>query len=91
MPFGSIVFRFGSHSLALLAQAGLAKPTQTAASTGYIAAATWLHVSPIPAIKVQWQVLIFVIFSNIIQGLWNGSFIDLDFLHSPLMTTFFSS
>ena len=36
----------------------------------------WVHVSPIPAKHVQWQVLIFVVFSNIIQSFWNGSFID---------------
>ena len=30
--FGSIVFRFGSHTLALLVQAGLIKPIRTATS-----------------------------------------------------------
>ena len=85
ISFGKIVFRFGSHLLALLVQAGLVKPIRIAASTRYIAAATWLHVSPIPAIHVQWQVLFFAVFSSIIQSLWNGSFIDWDFLQSPLM------
>ena len=51
--FGSITFRFGSHSLILLAQVGLVKPIQTLALTRSIAATTWLHVSPIPAIHVQ--------------------------------------
>ena len=50
--FGSIVFQFGSQSLGLLVQAGLGKLIRTAASTRYITAATWLHVSPIPAIYV---------------------------------------
>ena len=80
--FDSLVFRFGSHSLALLVQAGLARPIWTAASTRYIAAATWLHVSSITAIHVLWQVLNFAVFSSIIQSLWNGSFNDWDFLHS---------
>ena len=83
--FGSIVFRFGRHSLALFVQAGLIKPIRTAASTQYIAAATWLHVSPIPAVHVQWQLLIFAVFSSMIKSLWNGSFIDWHFLHFPLM------
>ena len=47
--FSSIVFQFGSHSLTLLVQAGLVKPIRNAASTRYIAAATCLHVSLIPA------------------------------------------
>ena len=89
--FGSIVFRFGSYSLALLVQAGLVKPIRTAASTQYIASATWLNVSPIPAILVQWQVLIFPVFSSIIQSLWNGSFIDSDFLRSSLMIQYLLS
>ena len=49
MFFSSIVFQFGSHSLTLLVQAGLVKPIRNAASTRYIAAATCLHVSLIPA------------------------------------------
>ena len=74
--FGSIVFRFGSHLLALLVQAGLVKPIRIAASRQYIAAATWLHDSPIPAIHVQWQVFIFTVFSNIIQSMWNEPFME---------------
>ena len=83
--FGSIVFRFCSHLLSLLVPTELIKLIQTAASTRYIAAATWLHVSPIPAIQVQWQVFIFAVFSSIIQSLRNGSHIDWDFLNSPLV------
>ena len=77
--FSSIVFRFASHSLTLLVQVGLVKLIRTAVSTRYITAATWLHVSPIPAVHVQWQVLIFSVFSSIIQSLWNGFLIDRDF------------
>ena len=77
--FSSIVFQFASHSLTLLVQVGLVKLIRTAVSTRYITAATWLHVSPIPAVHVQWQVLIFSVFSSIIQSLWNGFLIDRDF------------
>ena len=83
--FGLIVLRFGSHPLALLVEVGLVKPIRTPASTRYIVAAIWLHVSSITSIHVQWQVLIFAVFLRIIQSLWNGSFIDWGFLHSPLM------
>ena len=73
--FSSISFPFGSHSLALLVQV---KPIRTAALTRYIAAAIWLHVSPMPVIHVQWQVLIFAVFlSTIICGmdpLWTEIF-----------------
>ena len=68
--FGSMIFQSGSHSLT---------------RTLYIAAATWLHVSPISAIHVQWQVLMFTVYSSIFQSLWNGSFIEWNFLHPLLM------
>ena len=80
--FGSIVFRFGRHSLALLVQVGLVKPIRTAFSARYIAAATWLHVFPIPAIHVQWQVLIFAFFLSITHCLLTEIFYILHWWYS---------
>ena len=48
----------------------------------HITATTWLHVSPMPAIQVQWHDRILTHFSKIIHGLWNQSLTDCDFLHS---------
>ena len=74
------------HWHCLYRREGFIKPIQTTTSArDIVAAITWLHVSPIPAIHVQWQILIFAVFLIIIQSFWNGSFIDWDFLHSPLM------
>ena len=56
---------------------------RTAASTQKITAAIWLHISPMPAIQVQWHDRTLAVFSKIIQSLWNGSLTDWDFLHSP--------
>ena len=55
--------------MALFVEAGWVKLIRTAASARYIAAATWLYVSPIAAIHVQCKVLIFDVFSAIIQSL----------------------
>ena len=81
-----MVFRFCSHSLALLVQAGLVKPTQNAASTRYIVAAAWLDVSPIPAINVQWQVLICAAFQVLSKVCGMDPLLtEILILHSPLM------
>ena len=79
--FRSIFSRFGRHSMALVLQAGLVKTIQTASSTRYIAAATWLHVSPIPAIHVKCQVLFLLTFQVL------SKFCAMD----PLLIEFFCS
>ena len=58
---------------------GFVKPVQTAVLTPNIAAVTWLQVSPMPAIQVQWLDRIYIDFSKTIQSLWNGSLTDWDF------------
>ena len=80
---GSIYFPHGIYSFAELEHDGFVKPVRTAASTRNIAAATWLHVSPMPTIQVQWHDQILANFSKVVQSLWNGSLTDWGFLHSP--------
>ena len=71
----------GSYLFAELMHDVFFKPVRTTASTQNIV--TWLHVSPMPEIQVQWQNRIFADFSKTIQSLWNGLLTDWDFLHSP--------
>ena len=81
----SISFLHGSHSFAELVHDGFVKPLRTAAFTRNIAAATLLHVSHMPAIKVKWHHWIYADFSKIIQSLWNWSLTNWDFLYSPFV------
>ena len=70
---GSISFLHGSHSFAELMYNGFVKPVQVDAYTGSIAAATWLHIWPMPAVQVQSHNRILANFLKIIQSLWKGS------------------
>ena len=79
---GSITFLQGSHLFAELGHGGFVKPVRTAAFTQNPAAATWLHISSIPAIQVQWNGWILADFSKTFQSFRNGSLTDWDFLHS---------
>ena len=76
-------FLHGSYSFAEVMHDVFFKPVLTTASTQNTVVATWLHLSPMPEIQVQWQNRIFADFSKTIQSLWNGSLTDWDFLHLP--------
>ena len=67
--FGSIVFWFWQPhiGICLYRQNWSNRFELSTASTKYMKLVTWLHVSPIPAIHLQLEVLIFAVFSSVIK------------------------